>query len=246
MEPVERGVLDWLEVHELQEVVAGELQGRASPDDIVLFKDFLRAFDLALAWKKRFLMVAQRWDTDVTEPVTFAEDGWAKKLRQFARTHGFRQHPNFIDFFLFSKGLYEGVPPLVVGYCYWDHWMVWKALSSGVPVLDASLFILPIHQNHGYSPESQRTHDSTTDAGSLRNYELCQNGKQLRSIQDSTHRITRDGRIRRTRFRRVLESAPVLKVRQLLAEKTFWVRNRLGLRRETVERVRGAPPTSLN
>ena len=29
IEPVERGVLDWLEVHELQEVVAGEVQGRA-------------------------------------------------------------------------------------------------------------------------------------------------------------------------------------------------------------------------
>ena len=28
IEPVERGVLDWLEVHELQEVVAGEVQGR--------------------------------------------------------------------------------------------------------------------------------------------------------------------------------------------------------------------------
>jgi ornithine cyclodeaminase/alanine dehydrogenase-like protein (mu-crystallin family) len=48
IEPVERGVLDWLEVHELQEVVAGEVQGRASPDDIVLFKsNGLAAWDLA-------------------------------------------------------------------------------------------------------------------------------------------------------------------------------------------------------
>ena len=30
IEPVERGVLDWLEVHELQEVVAGELRGPRS------------------------------------------------------------------------------------------------------------------------------------------------------------------------------------------------------------------------
>jgi ornithine cyclodeaminase/alanine dehydrogenase len=50
VEPVERGVLDWLEVHELQEVVAGELQGRASDDDIVLFKsNGLAAWDLAAA-----------------------------------------------------------------------------------------------------------------------------------------------------------------------------------------------------
>ena len=49
IEPVERGVLDWLEVHELQEVVAGELTGRASESDIVLFKsNGLAAWDLAV------------------------------------------------------------------------------------------------------------------------------------------------------------------------------------------------------
>ena len=49
IEPVESGVLDWLEVHELQEVVAGEVQGRAGPDDIVLFKsNGLAAWDLAV------------------------------------------------------------------------------------------------------------------------------------------------------------------------------------------------------
>ncbi|HKU59410.1 MAG TPA: hypothetical protein VJP39_07380, partial [Gaiellaceae bacterium] len=50
IESVERGVLDWLEVHELQDVVAGELQGRASDDDIVVFKsNGLAAWDLAVA-----------------------------------------------------------------------------------------------------------------------------------------------------------------------------------------------------
>jgi ornithine cyclodeaminase/alanine dehydrogenase-like protein (mu-crystallin family) len=48
IEPVERGVLDWLEVHELQEVVAGDLDGRASDTDIVLFKsNGITAWDLA-------------------------------------------------------------------------------------------------------------------------------------------------------------------------------------------------------
>jgi len=49
IEPIERGVLDWLEVHELQEVVAGEISGRSSPDDIVLFKsNGLAAWDVAI------------------------------------------------------------------------------------------------------------------------------------------------------------------------------------------------------
>jgi ornithine cyclodeaminase/alanine dehydrogenase-like protein (mu-crystallin family) len=52
IEPVESGVLDWLEVHELHEVVAGELPGRQSPDDIVVFKsNGIAAWDIAAAAK---------------------------------------------------------------------------------------------------------------------------------------------------------------------------------------------------
>jgi alanine dehydrogenase len=50
IEPVESGVLDWLEVHELQEVVAGEVLGRQSDGDIVVFKsNGLAAWDVAVA-----------------------------------------------------------------------------------------------------------------------------------------------------------------------------------------------------
>jgi ornithine cyclodeaminase/alanine dehydrogenase-like protein (mu-crystallin family) len=50
VEPVEQGVLDWLEVHELAEVVGGETAGRQHDDDIVLFKSLgIAAEDLAVA-----------------------------------------------------------------------------------------------------------------------------------------------------------------------------------------------------
>ncbi|HEY8315500.1 MAG TPA: ornithine cyclodeaminase family protein [Gaiellaceae bacterium] len=50
IEPVEGGTLDWLEVHELQEVVAGAIPGRQSDDDIVVFKsNGLAAWDIAAA-----------------------------------------------------------------------------------------------------------------------------------------------------------------------------------------------------
>jgi ornithine cyclodeaminase/alanine dehydrogenase-like protein (mu-crystallin family) len=43
-------VLDWLEVHELQEVVAGAVAGRQSADDVVVFKsNGLAAWDVAAA-----------------------------------------------------------------------------------------------------------------------------------------------------------------------------------------------------
>jgi ornithine cyclodeaminase/alanine dehydrogenase-like protein (mu-crystallin family) len=50
IEPVAGGVLDWLEVYELHEVVVGAVRGRARDDDIVVFKsNGLAAWDLALA-----------------------------------------------------------------------------------------------------------------------------------------------------------------------------------------------------
>jgi ornithine cyclodeaminase/alanine dehydrogenase-like protein (mu-crystallin family) len=50
IEPVESGVLDWLEVHELQEVVAGRTSGRQSDEDVVVFKsNGLAAWDIAAA-----------------------------------------------------------------------------------------------------------------------------------------------------------------------------------------------------
>ena len=50
IEPVEAGVLDWLEVQELHSVVAGELPGRQRDDDIVVFKsNGIAAWDLAVA-----------------------------------------------------------------------------------------------------------------------------------------------------------------------------------------------------
>ena len=49
IDPVETGLLDWLHVHELQEVVAGEVRGRESDTDVVVFKsNGLAAWDVAI------------------------------------------------------------------------------------------------------------------------------------------------------------------------------------------------------
>jgi ornithine cyclodeaminase/alanine dehydrogenase len=52
IEPIEHGVLDWLEVHELQEVVAGDVLGRQAAEDVVVFKsNGIAAWDVAIAAK---------------------------------------------------------------------------------------------------------------------------------------------------------------------------------------------------
>jgi alanine dehydrogenase len=50
IEPTEQGILDWLEVHELQDVVGGEVQGRHDPQDVIVFKsNGIAAWDVAVA-----------------------------------------------------------------------------------------------------------------------------------------------------------------------------------------------------
>ncbi|HET9243067.1 MAG TPA: ornithine cyclodeaminase family protein [Gaiella sp.] len=50
IEPVAAGQLDWLEVHELHDVVAGELPGRQAETDIVVFKsNGIAPWDIAVA-----------------------------------------------------------------------------------------------------------------------------------------------------------------------------------------------------
>jgi ornithine cyclodeaminase/alanine dehydrogenase-like protein (mu-crystallin family) len=49
IDPVQAGILDWLEVYELQDVVVGEVRGRDSDDDIIVFKsNGMAAWDVAI------------------------------------------------------------------------------------------------------------------------------------------------------------------------------------------------------
>src|SRR5215472_16745644 len=82
--------------------------------DIIVTQDFAQASTVARAWRDRFLLVARRWDTDITEPVDFSRPNWDQSLGQFARATGFQQDEYWIDLFLFSKGLYLDMPPLIV------------------------------------------------------------------------------------------------------------------------------------
>jgi len=66
VEPIQAGVLDWLEVHELHEVLAGETAGRQSEDDIVVFKsNGLAAWDVAIGAEAVRLAREQGVGTDL-------------------------------------------------------------------------------------------------------------------------------------------------------------------------------------
>lgn len=99
----------------------------------------------------RFLIVGRRWDLDVHERLSFEDSGWQDMLRERITKKGRIHGHSGIDYVMFSRGLFRGMPEFAVGRTLWDNWFLWKAHREGVPLIDATTVITIIHQNHGYS-----------------------------------------------------------------------------------------------
>ena len=201
--------------------------------DIILMKDFLTAFERVAAWRENFLLVGQRWDTDITWPLDFSAADWDANVRGLAKTKGVQQIPHFVDYFAFRRGLYDKVPPLLIGRSFWDWWLVWKAYSQDVPIVDCSPFVVAIHQNHGYAYHPQGKQGTHEDLLAQRNIALAGNGKHLRFTIDSTHQVDRFSRIRRTPLHRFFYQSKTLFRTgiQKVINVTYPIRRVLGLRR---------------
>jgi len=120
--------------------------------DIILMSDFQRAVERVGSRWTEFLMVGRRWNTDIRTSLNFEAAAWQEHLRSFVVQHGACQASGWIDYFVFSRGLYHNkIPPFVIGRNGWDPWLIWKAIDSGATVVDASPMVVAIHQNHDYS-----------------------------------------------------------------------------------------------
>ncbi len=167
--------------------------------DIVLTRDFRSAVERLFRWGSRFLMVGRRWDLEITEPLDFSQQGWGELLVRKTRAEGAQGTYRSIDYFLFSKGLYTGIPPLVIGRLWWDQWLVWKARDAGAPVVDASEVVCAVHQSHDYSHHPEGKEGIWTGEEARCNFELAGGVNHLRTIQDANFRLGPSG-IRRNLF----------------------------------------------
>ena len=125
--------------------------------DILLLSDFTEAASRAAAWKPRFLMVGQRWDLDVTEPLAFGEKDWERDLRARVERSGALHPPSGSDYFVYPRAALGALPPFAVGRPGWDNWMIYHARGRKMPVVDATGSTLVIHQNHAYRHVKQGT-----------------------------------------------------------------------------------------
>jgi hypothetical protein len=163
--------------------------------DIVLLDDFLPAVTHAREFAPAFLMVGRTTDLDVRDRLSLGNASVREALRERAVKEGEVRGAAAIDYFVFTRGLLDPVPPFVIGRARFDNWIVWRARRRG-PVIDASKATIAIHQRHDYGhvPGGHQTAYAGTEA--MRNEALALAEGEIFTIHDASHILRADGRIR--------------------------------------------------
>ena len=118
------------------------------PCDTLLLADFCEALNRVEALYPQFAMVGRNWDLSVQEAGSIGEAGWESRLRRATEREGRPNAAEHIAYVAFSKGLYvNDLPPLGVDEPGCANWLLWKAMTERVAVVDASEMVLAVHQH---------------------------------------------------------------------------------------------------
>ncbi|NIM94809.1 MAG: hypothetical protein GTO18_14005 [Anaerolineales bacterium] len=159
--------------------------------DMIFTQDLLSSASIVSERFERFLLIGQRWDLKVEEPLSFVE-GWENDLRREIQKRGSLHPPAGSDYFIYPRGLFENMPPFALGRAGWDNWMIFAARSNGVPVVDATKAITTVHQDHDYGhlPGGQ-PHYGLPE--SKENVRLAGGQEVIFTLHDADWTITEDG-----------------------------------------------------
>jgi hypothetical protein len=168
--------------------------------DIILMSDFARAVERAKTLRRRFLMIGQRWDVDITERIDFENPPCEDELISRVRNTGRQRHVWAIDYFVFPRGLFVSIPPFALGRAAYDNWLLWYARRQRAALLDATQVVMAIHQNHDYSHIVQLEGEGRSDERSVLTGEEARRNRALRGseshrygIKHATHILTQTG-----------------------------------------------------
>jgi len=161
--------------------------------DIILLSDFGRAVQTISQEMSRFLIVGQRWDLDLRELIDFSKINWEQDIRTMVSKRGKLHDIQGIDYFVFTNSLWGEIPPLSVGRAAWDNWMIYRARTLRVPVIDATQVATVIHQNHDYSHHVKGRKGVYRGIEARRNVDLIGGIYHAFNIRDATHLLTSKG-----------------------------------------------------
>lgn len=156
--------------------------------DMILMPDFIEAARRSRLQRDIFVLLSQRWDLDITQPIEFTE-GWENRLQATVRSQGQLHRPAGSDFFLFPRSCYTDIPNFTIGRAGWDNWMIYKARKEKWTVIDCTPSVMIVHQNHDYSHlPGGKPHYEHPDTNE--NIRLAGGEAKIRyTVIDSTHQL---------------------------------------------------------
>ncbi len=137
-------------------------------------------------------------------------------------------------------------PRLAIGRVFWDNWLVWKVINDKIPVVDASLVVRAVHQNHDYRHHPQATKGVWDGEEQRQNFQLIGGHGHLRTIANAPILLTPSGfvpnRLHRVNYwarrtkRSAIEACTKLQsyVLHPLLNVTRPIRKTLGLRKRSL------------
>lgn len=94
---------------------------------------------------------------------------------------------------MFQQGLFDPVPPFLIGRACFDNWLVWRARDLNRPVIDATRRVVAVHQSHDYSHVRGGLEEAYSGPEARYNEELAGGREHIYSLHDATHRLTSQG-----------------------------------------------------
>jgi len=161
--------------------------------DIILTDDFISALNRVRPQYEKFMMVGRRWDLDWHQSLDFSQQGWAEYMRANALRANVQRPGNYIDYFVYSRGLCDGLLPLAIGRFSWDNYILWYARSRGAELVDVSGAVVAIHQNHDFSHHPQGMTGIREGPERKSNREMVGGWWHLYTIEDATRILAADG-----------------------------------------------------
>jgi hypothetical protein len=193
--------------------------------DILLTPQFVTIASQVFCELQEFLLIGQRYDLSVQQPLEFNPD-WDSRLLAETQNRGHLHPAAGSDYFIFPRSCFTDLPDFAIGRAGWDNWMIYHARLQHLPVIDATSAITVIHQDHDYShlPNGQPHYHLPE---SVENLHIAGGQRTVFTLNDANFRIN-NGRIQRTRLNpgklaREIEIFPLVQLHSMTIADIFFI-----------------------
>jgi hypothetical protein len=163
--------------------------------DMMLFQSLAEAGAILREGFQQFLAVGQRYDLDIKEELYFDGLDDLKRLNDLVKAQGELHSPSGMDWMMFTKELWPSIPDFIIGRAAWDGALLSRTLRANIPVVDATEYVLAIHQNHDYGHLRGDWQEAWDGPEAKRNRDLAEPFPYIVNLWYSTYRLLRSGAV---------------------------------------------------